>query len=87
MKATSTHNGKSTTPLRQCLPFSLIQIQRGRHCRCPIAIMGVVDHLGPVLFSNAYNHKSETRNQFATLLENGYLLLLSCLEVMMSLQG
>ena len=30
---------------------------------------------------------SETRNQFATLLENGYFLLLSCLEVMMSLQG
>ena len=41
----------STTPLRQwgfwqCLPFSWTTL-RGKHCRHPIAIMGVVDTFGP----------------------------------------
>ena len=40
----------STTPLRQwgfrqCLPFSWTKL-RGKHCRHPIAIMGVVDTFG-----------------------------------------
>ena len=40
----------STTPLRQwgfrqCLPFSLTAL-RGKHCRHPIAVMGVVDTFG-----------------------------------------
>ena len=32
----------STTPLWQCLPFSCTTL-RGKHCRHPIAVMGVVD--------------------------------------------
>ena len=41
----------STTPLRQwgfqqCLPFSWTTL-RGKHCRHPIAVMGVVDTFGP----------------------------------------
>ena len=41
----------STTPLqqwgfRQCLPFSWTTL-RGKHCRHPIAIMGVVDMFKP----------------------------------------
>ena len=40
----------STTPLlqwgfRQCLPFSWTTL-RGKHCRHPIAVMGVVDMFG-----------------------------------------
>ena len=40
----------STTPLRQwgirqCLPFSWTTL-RGKHCRHPIAVMGVVDTFG-----------------------------------------
>jgi hypothetical protein len=40
----------STTPLwqwgfRQCLPFSWTTL-RGKHCRNPIAVMGVVDTFG-----------------------------------------
>ena len=40
----------STTPLRQwgfrqCLPFSWTT-RRGKHCRHPIAVMGVVDTFG-----------------------------------------
>ena len=35
----------STTPLRQCLPFSWTTL-RGKHCRHPIAIIGVVDTFG-----------------------------------------
>ena len=34
----------STTPLRQCLPFSWTTL-RGKHCRHPIAIMRVVNML------------------------------------------
>ena len=46
----------STSPLRQwcfrqCLPFSWTTL-RGKHCRHPIAIMGVVDTLGQSLVSN-----------------------------------
>ena len=46
-------SNKSTTPLgqwgfRQCLPFSWTTL-RGRHCRHPIAIIGVVDTFGPCL--------------------------------------
>ena len=41
----------STTPLRQwgfrqCLSFSWTTL-RGKHCRHPIAVMGVVDTVGP----------------------------------------
>ena len=41
----------STTPLRQwgfqqCLPFSWTTL-RGKHCRHPIEVMGVVDTFGP----------------------------------------
>ena len=41
----------STTPLRQwgfqqCLPFSWTTL-RGKHCRHPIAVMGVVDMFEP----------------------------------------
>ena len=44
----------STTPFRQlrqwgfrqCLPFSWTTL-RGKHCRYPIAVMGVVDTFGP----------------------------------------
>ena len=41
----------STTPLRQwgfrqCLPFSWTTL-RSKHCRHPIAVMGVVDTFGP----------------------------------------
>ena len=32
----------STTPLRQCLPFNWTTL-RGKHCRHPIVLMGVVD--------------------------------------------
>jgi hypothetical protein len=32
--------------LRQCLPFSWTTL-RGKHCRHPIAVMGVVDTFGP----------------------------------------
>ena len=35
----------STTPLRQCLPFSWTTL-RGKHCGHPIAIMGFVDTFG-----------------------------------------
>ena len=40
----------STTPVwqwgfRQCLPFSWTTL-RGKHCRHPIAVMGVVDTFG-----------------------------------------
>ena len=35
----------STTPLQQCLPFSWTTL-RGKHCRYPIAAMGVVDTFG-----------------------------------------
>ena len=35
----------STTPLRQCLPFSCTTL-RGKHCRHPIAVMGVVNTFG-----------------------------------------
>ena len=43
----------STTPLRQwgfrqCFPFSLTTL-RGKHCRHPIALMGVVDTFRPCL--------------------------------------
>jgi hypothetical protein len=43
----------STTPLRQwgfrqCSPFSWTTL-RGKHCRHPIAVMGVVDTFGPAL--------------------------------------
>ena len=46
----------STTPLRQlgfrqCLPFSWTTL-RGKHCRHPIAVMGVVDTFGPGLVLN-----------------------------------
>ena len=44
----------STTPLRQwgfrkCLPFSWTTL-RGKHCQHPIAVMGVVDTFGHILF-------------------------------------
>ena len=47
----------STTPLRQwgfwqCLPFSCSTL-RGKHCRHPIAVMGVVDKLG---FLSSFSH-------------------------------
>ena len=38
----------STTPLQQCLPFSWTTL-RGKHCRHPIAVMGVVDTFGQCL--------------------------------------
>ncbi len=45
----------STTPLRQwgfrqCLPFSWTTL-RGKHCRHPIAVMGVVDTFGLCTYS------------------------------------
>ena len=46
----------STTPLwqwgfRQCLPFSWTTL-RGKHCRHPIAVMGVVDTFGHTLLQH-----------------------------------
>ena len=52
----------STTPLRQwgfrqCLSFSWTTL-RGKHCRHPIAVMGVVDTLGPGLLKQDYLKKN-----------------------------
>ena len=49
----------STPPLRQwgfrqCLPFSWTT-QRGKHCRHPIAVMGVVDTFGRWDFASEKN--------------------------------
>ena len=51
----------STTPLRQwgfrqCLPFSWITL-RDKHCRHPIAVLGVVDTFGPVQLSGHFSQK------------------------------
>ena len=48
----------STTPLRQwgirqCLPFSWTTL-RGKHCRHPIAVMGVVVTFGPSVLSTLW---------------------------------
>ena len=47
----------STTPFewgfRQCLPFSWTKL-RGRHCRHPIAVMGIVDTFGRRLLYYLY---------------------------------
>ena len=55
----------STTPLRQwrfrqCLPFSWT-ILRDKHCRHPIAVMGVVDRFGQMVGhqQRREDHKTE----------------------------
>ena len=58
----------STTPLRQwgfrqCLPFSWTTL-RGKQCRHPIAVMGVVDTFGQDLLTEA------TQNYLHFFLQN-----------------
>ena len=40
------HSRRNAFLLRQCLPFSWTTL-RGKYCRHPIAVMGVVDMLRP----------------------------------------
>ena len=51
---------------RQCLPFSWTTL-RGKNCRHPIAVMGVVDTFGPGSFSQCQAFKKVICNTFHSL--------------------
>merc|ERR1711997_1165704 len=73
----------STTPLRQwgfrqCLPFSWTTL-RGKHCRHPIAVMGVVDTLGQQLLTLKFIY-SEKATKFCEI----FTLLLTTVHTVKS---